>query len=319
MVSDQRATRADRLRRRLEGDQDNICLMALRKEPERRYASAGHLAEDIRRHRRGLPVIARPDTRAYRLQKFVARHRAGVFGTVGTVVLVAALTAAYLVRVRDERDRARLAEQGALQARDEANAVTEFLTGMLSAADPGRQGRDVLVRDALDKAAATITDLGPRPLLEARVRMAIGRTYEGLGAYGEAEGQYQRSAAIRTPLLGTRARDVIEARVAMAGLRANQGRYGEADSILSPALRDARDTLGADDRVTLNAAGHLGNVYARQGRLDEAIPLLEATAFVLGTAYQDVGRPAPAESLYLRALGGQRRVQGPESPDALST
>jgi len=46
----------------LRGDLDNIVLMAIRKEPERRYASAAAMAEDIRRHQDGLPVAARPNT-----------------------------------------------------------------------------------------------------------------------------------------------------------------------------------------------------------------------------------------------------------------
>ena len=48
------------------GDLDNIVLMALRKEPRRRYASVEHLAEDLRRHLEGLPVSARKDTIGYR-------------------------------------------------------------------------------------------------------------------------------------------------------------------------------------------------------------------------------------------------------------
>src|SRR6266851_1086019 len=63
-------------RRRLAGDLDNIVLMALRKEPARRYASAQEFSEDIRRHLEGLPVIARKDTLAYRTSKFVRRNKA---------------------------------------------------------------------------------------------------------------------------------------------------------------------------------------------------------------------------------------------------
>jgi serine/threonine protein kinase len=68
----------DKLRRRLEGDLDNIVLMALRKEPQRRYASAEQLSEDISRHLAKLPVIARPDTRGYRTSKFIQRNKTWV-------------------------------------------------------------------------------------------------------------------------------------------------------------------------------------------------------------------------------------------------
>ena len=51
--------------------------MALRKEPERRYASVEQLSEDLRRHLAGRPVLARPDTLRYRAEKFVRRHARG--------------------------------------------------------------------------------------------------------------------------------------------------------------------------------------------------------------------------------------------------
>jgi eukaryotic-like serine/threonine-protein kinase len=65
-------------RHRLAGDLDNIVLMALRKEPERRYASALALAEDIRRHLDGRPVLARAATIKYRSAKFLRRHALAV-------------------------------------------------------------------------------------------------------------------------------------------------------------------------------------------------------------------------------------------------
>ena len=67
-----------RLKPQLAGDLDNIIRMAIRKEPERRYASAGILARDIQRHLQGRPVLARPDTFAYRSTKFVRRNRLAV-------------------------------------------------------------------------------------------------------------------------------------------------------------------------------------------------------------------------------------------------
>ena len=64
--------------RQLRGDLDNIVLMALRKEPQRRYASAEQFSEDIRRHLEGLPVIACKATLSYRASKFIRRNKIGV-------------------------------------------------------------------------------------------------------------------------------------------------------------------------------------------------------------------------------------------------
>ncbi|HWY58111.1 MAG TPA: serine/threonine-protein kinase, partial [Terriglobales bacterium] len=100
---------AEKLSKRLDGDLDNILLMALRKEPQRRYASVEQFAQDIRRHLEHLPVIARQDTFRYRASKFITRHKAAV--AVAALVTVALLSAtAITVRqariARAERARA---------------------------------------------------------------------------------------------------------------------------------------------------------------------------------------------------------------------
>jgi serine/threonine protein kinase len=77
-ISTARSVPVERLRRQLRGDLDNIALMALRKEPGRRYGSAEQLGDDLERYLNGLPVVARPSTLRYRLRKFVVRHRVSV-------------------------------------------------------------------------------------------------------------------------------------------------------------------------------------------------------------------------------------------------
>lgn len=91
-VSAVRDGQPEKLRRRLVGDLDNIVLMALRKEPERRYESVERFSEDIRRHLSGEPVLARRDTLWYRSSKFLKRNQAAVLAvalTAVTAVLIA--------------------------------------------------------------------------------------------------------------------------------------------------------------------------------------------------------------------------------------
>ena len=76
-----------RLKKKLAGDLDMIVLMALRKEPLRRYASVEQYSEDIRRYLEGRPVIARSDTFGYRAARFLRRNAVAV-----TAATVAALT-----------------------------------------------------------------------------------------------------------------------------------------------------------------------------------------------------------------------------------
>jgi TolB-like protein/Flp pilus assembly protein TadD/tRNA A-37 threonylcarbamoyl transferase component Bud32 len=79
----------------LSSDLDTIVLMAMRKEPERRYKSVAEFAEDIRRHLQGRPVTARPNTLVYRGAKFVRRNR----GIAGAAVIIAALAVALVLEV----------------------------------------------------------------------------------------------------------------------------------------------------------------------------------------------------------------------------
>ncbi len=90
-----RCASADRLGRQLRGDLDTIVLTALRKEPERRYASVEELAEDLRRHLAGLPVRARRDNLRYRGAKYLRRNRAPVLAAAGAVAAVLALGAGF--------------------------------------------------------------------------------------------------------------------------------------------------------------------------------------------------------------------------------
>src|SRR6266851_1760571 len=108
-ISHTRDGNVDKLRRRLAGDLDNILLKALRKEPERRYASVQEFSEDLRRHLEGLPVLARPDTLSYRTCKFITRHKAGVAAAamVLLTLMSATIITSWQARVaRQERAKA---------------------------------------------------------------------------------------------------------------------------------------------------------------------------------------------------------------------
>ena len=77
-VAGRRQTDAAHLRKQLAGDLDWITLKALEKDRARRYASASEFAADITRYLNDEPVLASPPSAAYRMQKFVRRHRLAV-------------------------------------------------------------------------------------------------------------------------------------------------------------------------------------------------------------------------------------------------
>lgn len=103
---------ARKRQRELTGDLDTIVLMALRKEPLRRYQSVEQFSEDIRKHLEGLPVIAQPDRFGYRAGKFFQRNRYKVLaGAAVAASLVAGIFTTTLQKLEADRQRARAEER----------------------------------------------------------------------------------------------------------------------------------------------------------------------------------------------------------------
>ncbi|HZH30791.1 MAG TPA: protein kinase [Pyrinomonadaceae bacterium] len=138
------------LRRRLAGDLDNIVLLALRKEPGRRYASVEHFSEDIRRYLEGLPVSARKATLKYRAVKFVERHKVGVASAalVALALLAGITTTIWQARVaRAERVRA---ERRFNDVRKLANSNLFELYDAIANLPGSTPARGLLVKRALE-------------------------------------------------------------------------------------------------------------------------------------------------------------------------
>ena len=98
------------LRSTLRAELDAILLMALRREPSRRYGTVAAFSDDLLRYLKGLPVAARPDTLGYRVRKFAQRRRGLVVGgALGSVAIIAGASIALLAAataMAAERDSA---------------------------------------------------------------------------------------------------------------------------------------------------------------------------------------------------------------------
>src|SRR6516164_1170973 len=88
------------------GDVETIVGKALAKDKARRYATAGELAADLRRHLHNEPIRARPPSALYQLRKFARRHKALVGGVLATgLALVLGLVGTILFAVGEVRQR----------------------------------------------------------------------------------------------------------------------------------------------------------------------------------------------------------------------
>jgi serine/threonine protein kinase len=171
---------AEKLKKRLKGDLDNIVLMALRKEPQRRYGSVELLAQDIRRHLENLPVSARNDTVVYRISKFTRRHRAGI---VATCIVIVALVLGMAMTLQQKRR----ADRRFNDVRKLANSLLFEIHDSIRDLPGSTPARKLLVDRALEYLDSLSAESGP----DLSLMRELATAYERVG---EVQGQYLQSS-----------------------------------------------------------------------------------------------------------------------------
>lgn len=205
----------DKLSRALSGDLDNIVLKALRKEPERRYATVEQLSEDVRRHLEHLPVIARKDTPGYRASRFILRHKAGV---AAALVVAITLIVGLVITVREER----LAQRRFNDVRSLANSLIFEIHDSIKDLPGSTPARKVIVDRALQYLNALAQESSSDPGLQRELATAYARVALVQGNYrqdnlGDVKGSldsYQRALEIRKKI-DAKSRDWLD-RIALA-------------------------------------------------------------------------------------------------------
>lgn len=268
-----------RLRSELDGEIDAIVLMALRKEPERRYASAEALNADIQRYLNGQPVSARADTTFYRFRKFVGRQRLLVSAlSIAAMAIGTATTVAFVQRAHARRDAVR------------AERIAQFLQDILTSNNvsveaPHRLSTARLsLPELLDSAASRL----PRQMdddPEARISL-----HALLGAAFIEQSERTKGMAQLDSAIALAERQHSDAGVTVGGLLVMRGEVtGEQrpDSAL-PYLRRA---------LNIFATRHLPDTAARYVRAWRG----------LASSLSAVGQIVEAESTYRRVLALESR------------
>jgi serine/threonine protein kinase len=126
-----RQTEVGTLTKRLHKELEWIPMMAMRKEPNRRYQAASEFAQDIRDYLNGNPLMAGPESVTYRLKKTIKRHRVVVFATLVVLMTLAAGIVATMVfafkaiEERDKKDIALKEKEIALKQAEDANNIAQ--------------------------------------------------------------------------------------------------------------------------------------------------------------------------------------------------
>jgi pentatricopeptide repeat protein len=329
-----RSTDVEGHRRQLRGDLDRILLKALDPDRERRYETARDLSLDLLRHLNHEPVLARTPSLSYRARKFARRHRAGVAAAAIVVVALAAgLTGTAMGLLEANRQREVASAQAA-----KAEAINGFLKNMLSAADPGRSGRDVRVVDVLDRAAGGVDkDFSAQPEIAASIRQTLGETMVALGQYQKAETQFTAALDARRRVLGETHVDTLTSMDGLATSLYFQDQLEKAVSVFEQTWKAKTTAFGPDHAETLKTATDLAGLISELGRHAEAESMFRA---ILAASQRDPAMEATvtqttlnnlalvlkrekkldeAAELYAKAIDIERRHLGDENPFTLNT
>lgn len=306
-VAHRRRTSVAALQRDLRSELEWIPLKAMRKARDDRYASAAEFAEDVRNYLSRRPLRAGPESRSYRFRKFLSRNRHSVaVAAVMGVLVIGGIVATTWQAIRATRaehlatERLKEADsqrQKAESAAEDLRAVNQFLTEDLlqSAAPEVSRGREMTVREAVDRAAETVGQrFAGRPLTEAAIRSVVADTYEALGVRDRSLEQARQAMDLLVAQHGPDHRQSLAAREQYARALCYENRPAEAEPILRDVAGKLEQLLGPDDPAVLASLASLALSIRLQDRLAEAEPL------------------------YRRALEGQRRASPSDSEELAS-
>jgi len=351
--------------RLVRGELDWIVMKALEKDRNRRYETANALAADVQHYLQDEPVQACPPSAAYRFRKFAQRNKgpvaavalvlltliAGIIGTTWGLVLAekarqdaVAAQLAEAERAEGERRAAeaeKRAKETAEEREAETRAVLDFVeNNVFAAARPegqaGGLGRDVTLRGAIEAALPFVKEsFRDQPLIEARLRMTVGRSFSYLGEAKIAAEQCEAARTLYTKHRGPEHSDTLKSMVALANSFDDLGRYADALNLREETLTLYKARLGPDHPNTLGSTGNLALSYRRLGRYADALKLREETLALqkaklgldhpdtlismnnLASSYALVGRHAEALKLRVETLALRRAKLGADHPDTL--
>jgi serine/threonine protein kinase/tetratricopeptide (TPR) repeat protein len=274
------------------GELDWIVMKCLDKERDRRYQTAAALAQDLQHYLRDEPVAACPPSRGYRARKFIRRHKGAVMAasTIAVLLMVAVIgTTTGLVRAegaRGDAERAQRAEEHARKTAErraaETEAALDFVESKVFAAGRptgrGGLGRDATIRQAVANALPYVEQsFKDQPLIEARLRMTLGASFNYLSEPLRAAEQYAAARAIYRAEQGEDGVDTLASMMGLAESYDRLGRDAEAHELRQAVLARRESTLGPDDPATLRSMMAVADSFHELGRFEEAAALHDKT------------------------------------------
>jgi serine/threonine-protein kinase len=286
-----RGVTVDKLRRQLQGDLDLIVMKALHKDATRRYASAAFLRDDLQRYRTGRPVLARPDSAAYRFRKFASRNRSVVGASSITILALVGATGFSVTQMREAQHQRDSALADVRRQRAVVETQNVFASDSRDAA--GRQlsaaQRIALAEEVLSRRFRS------EPWLVAETTVGLASRLYDLGDREPQRAMLARAAAI--------ARDGgFWTQLALADCqRASSFSYDDQLDSARAGLTEARAALarrGArTDFATASCLDAEGRLLEAEGKADSAVVVLKRAVVAAETG-------EAREGIRLQAMNG---------------
>jgi serine/threonine protein kinase/tetratricopeptide (TPR) repeat protein len=305
-IAKDRHTEPEVLRKLVRGDLDWIVMKCLEKDRTRRYETTNGLASDIQHHLSNEPVVARPPSTVYRLEKLVRRNKVAVTatGAIAAAIIFGLVLSVYgLGNAERQRLRAETNEKSAQAEAAKSQQVARILRDMLKGVGPSvALGRDTgLLREILDETADHFaSDLQQQPAVEAELCYTIGATYYDIGEYEKAESMHRRGLELRELAFGRTNVLVADSLCSLGEVLAARGDETNAEPMQREALHIRRSLLGnnhPDVVASLKAlADTILGPHANNPRLGEAEEL-DREALALAQKIYTNDHPTVASSM----------------------
>ena len=305
-ICQQSPRRLDTLDGALSHDLNTIALKALEKDPQQRYQSASDLAADVSRAMANEPIAARPATAWYRFRKFTRRNPAAVAAaTVAIVALIGGLVGTGIALI---------------QARQQANrslAINQFMSDVLTVADPNRTRAGYPFMEVLDDAGELAADrFGGHPDIEAQVRHMLAQAYWNLSQWRQAEMQSRLAWELRRDAFGPAHQDTIASQYLYMRSLNSQMRLTEAEHHALDILAQIPSNEH-DSPIALKTRQSLAVIMGRTGDTEQAERELRQCIVEAQRTYGPDGRPTleAKNNLVVHLLGCLTRAPGEASPE----
>ncbi|HEY1422339.1 MAG TPA: serine/threonine-protein kinase, partial [Candidatus Acidoferrum sp.] len=253
-------------------DLDVLCLTALHKDTQRRYASVEALLRDVEHFSKQEPLDARADTAGYRIGKFVTRNRTKVITATAALMIFASLVIFFTVRLARAKNAA-LAEAARTQR------IQGFMQNLFNGGDDAAGPSDDLrVVALLDRGVSQAQSLSAEPAVQAELYQTLGNIYQQLGKLDRADTLMRSALDQRIRLFGADSREVAESMVALGLLRSSQAKLDEAEQLVRQGLEISKRKLPPEHPAVAKATFAVGKVLEGRGKYDQAIAVLDGAA-----------------------------------------